>query len=95
MKNNRQKIGVLRSIGTSMFSIFTIYFIETLMILSLSFLFSMSLQLLYSKYYVDFIENIKILGVMSIYLFTVSAISVLIPTLLLAKKSIISMLKKN
>lgn len=95
MKNNRQKIGVLRSIGTSSLSIFVIYFIETLIILSLSFLFSTSLYFLYSKSYVDFTDNIKTLGVMSIYLFVISAVSVLIPSLLLAKKSIISMLKKN
>ena len=95
MKKNRQKIGVLRSIGTSTLSIFVIYFIETLMILSLSFLFSMGLYFVYSQSYIDFTENIKILGVMFIYLFTVSAISVLIPSLLLIKKSIISMLKKN
>ena len=95
MKNNREKIGILRSIGSSLFSIFIIYFIETIMILSLSFLISLTLQFFYFNTYLSLIENMEIILIMFVYLISMSFLSVLIPIIFFLKKSIVNMLKKD
>ncbi|MBP5301438.1 MAG: ATP-binding cassette domain-containing protein [Bacilli bacterium] len=97
IRNNKQKIGILRSIGASHFSIFAIYFLEFASILFLALLISQIFLIETFGILSDFLslKNLFRIVIMIGYWFVISFVSVLLPIIFIAKKSISSILKKN